>query len=89
MDPTTGVLAPLRVGINPTAVAYNPLTSTLVTVNSLSQTLTVVDYLDKQVRAVFPVTPSNQFGVAIMPQTNLAIVADSTNSRVLEFPLPY
>lgn len=89
LDPTTGVLTPLRVGINPTALAYNPQTSTLVTVNTLSQTMTVVDYLSKLVRAVFPVTPSNRFGVAIMPQTNLAVVADPTNSRVLLFPLPY
>jgi hypothetical protein len=37
---------------------------------------------------VFPLTPSTQFGVDIQPQTNLAVVADSTNSRVLLVPLP-
>ena len=88
LDPTTGVLTPFRVGIDPTALAYNYATSTLVTLNLLSQTMTVVDYLALQVRAVFPVTPSNQFGVAIHPQTNLAVVADSINSRVLLLPLP-
>jgi len=88
LDPTTGVLTPFRVGINPTALAYNVATSTLVTLNQLSQTMTVVDYLAKQVRAVFPITPSTQFGVDIDSQTNLAVVADSTNSRVLLLPLP-
>jgi len=88
LDPTTGVLTPFRVGINPTALAYNFASSTLVTLNQLSQTMTVVDYLARQVRAVFPVTPSTQFGVDINSQTNLAVVADSTNSRVLLLPLP-
>jgi DNA-binding beta-propeller fold protein YncE len=88
LDPTTGVLTPFRVGINPTALAYNVATSTLVTLNQLSQTMTVVDYLAKQVRAVFPITPSTQFGVDIDSQTNLAVVADSANSRVLLLPLP-
>jgi len=88
LDPTTGVLTPLRVGINPTALAYNVFSSTLVTMNQLSNTMTVVDYLARQVRAVFPITPSNQFGVAIHPQSNLAVVADPTNSRVLLLPLP-
>ena len=77
LDTTTGVLTPFRVGINPTALAYNFASSTLVTLNQLSQTMTVVDYLARQVRAVFPVTPSSQFGVDIHPQTNLAVVADS------------
>ena len=88
LDPTTGVLTPFRVGIDPTALAYNYASSTLVTLNQLSQTMTVVDFLGQQVRAVFPVTPSSQFGVAIHPQTNLAVVADSVNSRVLLLPLP-
>lgn len=60
----------------------------MVTLNTLSQTMTVIDYLGKQVRAVFPLTPSTEFGVDIQPQTNLAVVADSTNSRVLLVPLP-
>ena len=88
LDTTNGVLTPFRVGINPTALAYNYASSTLVTLNQLSQTMTVVDYLARQVRAVFPVTPSSQFGVDIHPQTNLAVVADPVNSRVLLLPLP-
>jgi DNA-binding beta-propeller fold protein YncE len=88
LDPDTGVLTPLRVGINPTALAYNFATSTLVTLNTLSQTMTVIDFLERRVRAVFPVAPSSQFSVDIHPQTNLAVVADSINSRVLLLPLP-
>jgi DNA-binding beta-propeller fold protein YncE len=88
LDPTTGILTPFRVGINPTALAYNFASSTMVTLNRLSQTMTVVDFLSRQVRAVFPVAPSSEFGVDIHPQTNLAVVADPTNSRVLLLPLP-
>jgi DNA-binding beta-propeller fold protein YncE len=89
LDPTTGVVTPFRVGINPTAVAYNFAASTLVTLNQLSQTMTVVDFLGKQVRSVFPIAPSNQFGVDIDSLTNLAVVVDPTNGRVLLLPLPY
>jgi len=88
LDPTTGIQTPFRVGINPTALAYNFASSTLVTLNQLSQTMTVVDFLARQVRAVFPLSPSSQFGVDIHPQTNLAVVADPVNSRVLLLPLP-
>ena len=88
LDTTNGVLTPFRVGIDPTALAYNFASSTLVTLNQLSQTMTVVDFLARQVRAVFPVTPSSQFGVDIHPQTNLAVVADPVNSRVLLLLLP-
>jgi DNA-binding beta-propeller fold protein YncE len=88
LDPSTGIQTPFRVGINPTALAYNFASSTLVTLNQLSQTMTVVDFLARQVRAVFPLSPSSQFGVDIQPQTNLAVVADPANSRVLLLPLP-
>ena len=54
LDPTTGVLTPFRVGINPTALAYNFASSTLVTLNQLSQTMTVVDYLAPASACGFP-----------------------------------
>ncbi len=34
---------PVRVGINPTSIAYNYLSSTIVTVNSISSTISVLD----------------------------------------------
>jgi DNA-binding beta-propeller fold protein YncE len=78
----------IRVGINPTSLAYNAATATLVTTNSLSQTMTVVDFLDRTVRAVFPITPGSMYAVDIHPVTNLAVVADAAHNRVLLLPLP-
>jgi YVTN family beta-propeller protein len=88
LDQLTGTLTSLRVGINPTSIAYNFRTSTLVTTNSLGQSMTVVDFLTRQVRSVFRMTPASQFSVDIHPLTNLAVVSDSKNKRILLLPLP-
>jgi DNA-binding beta-propeller fold protein YncE len=88
LDPISRSTTPLRVGINPTSLAYNFAASTLVTTNSSSQTMTVVDFLDGRVRAVLPVRASDQFAVDIHPFTNLAVIADSVGKRVLLWPLP-
>lgn len=88
LDQTTGNLTALRVGINPTSIAYNFETSTLVTLNSLGQSMTVADFLTRQVRSVFRMTASSQFSVDIHPFTNLAVIADGANQRILLLPLP-
>ena len=99
IDPTTGQQSAFRIGINPTAIAYNYLTSTLVSTNTLSHTVTVVDFLDRRIRAVLtlPPAPANsslaltgalQFAVDIHPLTNLAVIADTANGRVLFVPVP-
>jgi DNA-binding beta-propeller fold protein YncE len=97
LDPNTGILTAIRVGINPTSLAYNAQTSTLVTTNSLSQTMTVMDFLNCNpaptsgcgtVRAVLPITPSGQFSVDIHPLLNLAVIADSIHGQVFLLPLP-
>ncbi len=88
IDPIAQTNIPIRVGINPTAVAINFASSTFVTTNNLSNTMTVVDFLDQRVRAVLPVSASNAFSVEIHPFTNLAVIADTANNRVLLFPLP-
>jgi YVTN family beta-propeller protein len=87
----------LRVGINPTAIAYNYLTGTLVSTNTGSHTITVADILNNRIRALLtlPPPPANstlagsfQFAVDIHPLTNLAVIADTANGRVLLIPLP-
>jgi DNA-binding beta-propeller fold protein YncE len=99
-DPTAQVQTGfLRVGINPTAIAYNYLTGTLISTNTGSHTITVADILSNRIRAVLtlPPPPVNstlalggafQFAVDIHPLTNLAVVADTANGRVLLIPLP-
>jgi DNA-binding beta-propeller fold protein YncE len=89
----------LLVGINPTSIAYNSLTGTLVSTNSLSHTISVSDIVTNQIRALLtlPPAPLNstvaltqhlQFGLDIHPLTNLAVIADTANGRVLFIPLP-
>jgi len=99
-DPSTQQTAgSFRVGINPTAIAYNYLTGTLITTNTGSHTITVADILSKQIRAVLtlPPPPANsalglagpfQFAVDIHPLSNLAVIADTANGRVLLVPVP-
>jgi DNA-binding beta-propeller fold protein YncE len=99
-DPTTQLqVGSFRVGINPTAIAFNSLTGTLISTNTGSHTITVADILGNQIRAVLtlppapvnsPVTLSGalQFPLDIHPLTNLAVIADTANGRVLLVPVP-
>jgi len=104
IDPVSSVQIPFRIGINPTAIAYNFLTSTLVSTNSASRTVTVADMLGQKIRALltFPPAPSGnsnlaislaiagslQYALDIHPFTNIAVIADTANGRVLFLPLP-
>jgi DNA-binding beta-propeller fold protein YncE len=88
LDPISRITTTFRVGINPTSIAYNFASSTLVMTNSSSQTMTVVDFLSLRVRAVLSLRASSQFAVDIHPFSNLAVMADSAGNRVLLRPLP-
>lgn len=105
IDPVNSVQTTFRIGINPTAIAYNFLTSTLVSTNTASHTVTVADFLGQRVRAVLtlpPPTAANsglalslatagaiQYALDIHPFTNIAVIADTANGRVLFVPLPH
>jgi hypothetical protein len=104
IDPASSVQTAFRIGINPTAIAYNFLTSTLVSTNTASHTVTVADFLGQKIRAVLalpPAAPANsnlalslafagslQYALDIHPFTNIAVIADTVNGRVLFVPLP-
>jgi YVTN family beta-propeller protein len=77
-----------KVGINPTSIDYNYRSGTLLTTNTSSQTISIMDFLTKTIKAVIPIPVSQQFAVAIDPNTNRAIVVDQNNNRVLFIPLP-
>jgi DNA-binding beta-propeller fold protein YncE len=105
IDPISSIQNAFRIGINPTAIAYNFLTSTLVSTNTASHTVTVTDFLGQKIRAVVSLPPtasanSNlalslafqgalQYALDIHPFTNVAVIADTANGRVLLVPLPY
>jgi DNA-binding beta-propeller fold protein YncE len=104
LDPATQQQTFFSIGINPTAIAFNYLTSTLISTNTASHTVTVVDFLGKRIRAVLSLPPqlnvtpavagqlaltgALQFAVDIHPLTNLAVIADTANGRVLLVPVP-
>ena len=89
-NPDRGGGSSVTVGINPTALAYNPQTGALLTTNFGSQTISIVDMLSSpfKTRQTLGLPGSAQFGVAIDQFTNLAVIVDQANNRVLLFPMP-
>jgi hypothetical protein len=105
IDPITSIQTGFRIGINPTAIAYNYFTGTLVSTNTLSHTVTVADFLGQKIRAALPLPPATaanatlalnlanagslQYALAVHPLTNIAVIADTANGTVLFLPLPH
>jgi DNA-binding beta-propeller fold protein YncE len=87
-NPDTGQTQTIKVGINPNAIAYNFQTGTILTVNSLSNTISVVDSQTFTTKATLGIGASSKFAAAIQTFTNLAVIADQANNRVILFPLP-
>lgn len=99
VDPVTFSAIPIQSGINPTAIAYNFQSSTAVTVNRATNTMSVLalqatntngtfTFTGRQVREILPMGGSDEFSVAINPETNVAAVVDQANGRLLLVPLP-
>lgn len=85
---TTQQVTSARVGINPSSIALNYLTSTLVTANEASSTISVMDVLTRRVSANFGIPGANFTGLAIEKEHNLALVTDQANNRLYIMPLP-
>ena len=81
-------VSPARVGINPTSIAYNYLSSTIVTVNSISSTISVLDITDARVHANMGLKGAQLGSIAIHPRTNIAVIVDEANNRLLLVPMP-
>jgi DNA-binding beta-propeller fold protein YncE len=87
-NPDSGGTQTIKVGINPSAIAYNFQTGTILTVNSLSNTISIVDSQTFATKATLGISGASNFAAAIQTFTNLAVIADQANNRVLLFPLP-
>jgi DNA-binding beta-propeller fold protein YncE len=88
-NPDTGSISNTNVGINPTALAVNPQSGALLTSNFAGKSASVVDTTSgARTVQTLGVPGSPQFGVAIDQFTNLAVVVDQANNRVLLFPMP-
>ncbi|HTV58448.1 MAG TPA: hypothetical protein VMJ93_06215 [Verrucomicrobiae bacterium] len=95
VNPTTLVTNTIATGIDPTSLAYDYQTSTLVTANNESNSLSLIDFAcvtgcgtASEVRRVIPLAGSQQFSVGIDSKLNLLVLADQQNNRVLLVPLP-
>jgi len=88
-NPDSGIASPTSVGINPTALAINPQSGAILTSNFAGKSASVVDTVSslKTVQTL-GLPGSAQFGVAIDQFTNLAVIVDQANNRVLLFPMP-
>lgn len=89
-NPDTGATSSVHVGINPTSLALNPQTGGIMTINFTGQTVSIIDTISNPftTRRTYGLGGSAQFGVAIDQFTNLAVLADQANNRVLIFPVP-
>jgi DNA-binding beta-propeller fold protein YncE len=83
-------ISSVNVGINPTALALNPETGAVLTTNLAGKTTSLVDTTSSPLKTVKTIglPGSGQFGVAIDPFTNLAVIVDQANNRLLIFPMP-
>jgi DNA-binding beta-propeller fold protein YncE len=90
-NPDNGSGPAVNVGINPTSLAINPQTGAILTANSASKTVSIVDTLSNPLRTLetLGLPGSPLFGVAIDQFTNLAVIVDQANQRVLLFPMPH
>lgn len=89
-NPDTGSVNSVNVGINPTALAINTETGAILTTNFGGQTTSIVDTHASPLKSVRTIglPGSGQFGVAIDPFTNLAVIVDQANDRLLIIQVP-
>ncbi len=88
LNPVNFAQTSTRLGVNPTSLALNRHSSTLVSTNNASNTMSIVDFRSLRVREILSVMASPTFSVEIHPRTNVAVVVDQNNNRVLLIPLP-
>ncbi len=87
-NPDNSATGSIKVGVNPTSIAVNPETATIVTVNSLSNSISLVDAQTSQTVQTIGIGASGPLAVAVSPIRNLAVISDQSNNRVLLLPLP-
>ncbi|MGH9742871.1 MAG: hypothetical protein ACRD51_11020, partial [Candidatus Acidiferrum sp.] len=89
-NPDSGGVVNTNVGINPTALAINPETGAILTTNLAGKTASLVDTTSSPLKTIQTIglPGSGQFGVAIDKFTNLAVIVDQANNRLLIFQIP-
>ena len=88
LNPDTGSVQTIRVGVNPYSVGYNYQTGTLLTINSTSNSSSVVDVQNFKMRQTLGISSLSQFAIAVDNLTNIAVIVDQNNNRVVFLNLP-
>ena len=88
LNPDTGSAQTIRVGINPFSVGYNYQTGTLLTINSTSNSSSVVDVQNFKMRQTLGISSFSQFAIDVDNLTNIAVIVDQNNNRVVFLALP-
>ena len=88
LNPDTGSVGTIRVGVNPYSVGYNYQTGTLLTINSTSNSSSVVDVQNFKMRQTLGISSLSQFAIAVDNFTNTAVIVDQNNNRVVFLALP-
>jgi DNA-binding beta-propeller fold protein YncE len=87
-NPDAGSVQTIRVGINPFSVGYNYQTGTLLTINSTSNSSSVVDVQNFKMRQTLGISSLSQFAIDVDNLTNIAVIVDQNNNRVVFLALP-
>jgi hypothetical protein len=88
LNPDTGSVQTIRVGINPFSVGYNYQTGTLLSINSTSNSSSVVDVQNFKMRQTLGISSLSQFAIDVDNLTNIAVIVDQNNNRVVFLALP-
>jgi DNA-binding beta-propeller fold protein YncE len=88
-NPDSGSTQTVRVGINPYSLGYNYQTGTLLTINSTSNTSSVVDVQNFKTRQTLGISSLSQFAIAVDNLTNVSVIADQNNNRVVFLAMPH
>jgi hypothetical protein len=87
-NPDTGSAPSIQVGINPYSLGYNYQTGTLLTINSTSNSSSVVDVLNFRTRQTLGITSMSQFAIDVDNFSNVAVIADQNNNRLIYLEMP-
>jgi len=88
-NPDTGSAQTIRVGINPFSLGYNYQTGTLLTVNSTSNSSSVVDVQNFKTRQTLGISSLSQFAIDVDNLTNIGVIVDQNNNRVVFLAMPH
>jgi len=87
-NPDTGLATSVQVGINPYSLGYNYQTGTLLTINSTSNSSSVVDVLNFRTRQTLGISSMSQFAIDVDNFSNVAVIADQNNNRLIYLEMP-